>query len=69
MSLLKFRVLTPLLTSRVSCLSPWARQDFRAQLKPDQTLSHIYEKRGRPGKHKIAEALFVNLPKNKTNKL
>ena len=26
--ILKFRVLTPLLTSRLSCLSPWARQNF-----------------------------------------
>ena len=29
-SLLKFRVLTSLLTSRVSCLRPWARQKFLA---------------------------------------
>ena len=37
---LKFRVLTSLLTSRVSCPSPWARQNFPAPLKIEQALSH-----------------------------
>ena len=32
-SLLKFGVLASLLTSRVSCPSPWARQNFPAPLK------------------------------------
>ena len=39
-SLMKFRVMTSHLTSRVSCLSPWARQNFPAPLKLEQTLSH-----------------------------
>ena len=39
-SILKFRVLTSCLTSRVSCFSPWARQNFPAPLKIEQTLSH-----------------------------
>ena len=37
-SLLKFRVLTSCLTSLVNCLSPWARQNFPALLKIEQTL-------------------------------
>ena len=40
MSLKKYRILTSLLTSQVSCLSPWARQHFPALLKIEQTLSH-----------------------------
>ena len=39
MLLLKFRVLASLLTSHVSCLSPWTRQNFPASLKIEQTLS------------------------------
>ena len=35
-SLLKFRVLTSCLTSRVSCLSPWARQNFPAPQKTEK---------------------------------
>ena len=38
--LLKFTVLTPLLMSHVSCPCPWARQNFPAPLKIEQTLSH-----------------------------
>ena len=38
-SLLKIRVLTSLITSRVSCLGPWARQNIPALLKIEQTLS------------------------------
>ena len=38
-SLLKLRVLTTLLTSRVSCSSPWARQNFPARLKIERILS------------------------------
>ena len=37
---LKFRVLTLLLTARVSCLSPWTKQNFPASLKIEETLSH-----------------------------
>ena len=33
MSLLKLRVLASLLTSRVSCFGPWARENFPAPLK------------------------------------
>ena len=29
-----------ILTARVSCLSPWARQNFQTPLKLEQTLSH-----------------------------
>ena len=32
--------LTSHIVSRVSCLSPWARQNFTAPLKLEQTLSH-----------------------------
>ena len=39
-SLLKFTVLKSLLTSRVSCPSRWARQNFPAPPKIEQTLSH-----------------------------
>ena len=38
-TLLKFRDLTTLLTSRVSCPSPWARQNLPVPLKIKQTLS------------------------------
>ena len=44
MSLLKFRVLTSLSTSRVRSPSPWAGQNFPASLKVEQILSHRYEK-------------------------
>ena len=37
-SLLKFRILMSLLTSRVICLSPWARQKFSALPNIEQTL-------------------------------
>ena len=39
-SRLKFRVLTLLLTARVSCLGPWTKQNFPASLKTEKTLSH-----------------------------
>ena len=39
-SLLKFRILTSLLKSCVSCLSPWAKQNFPAPPNIEQTLSH-----------------------------
>ena len=35
--------MTSLLVSHVSCLSPWARQNFPAPLKIEQTMSHRYE--------------------------
>ena len=41
---MKFRVLTSLLTSRVSCSSPWVRQNFPTQLKKEQILSQRLEK-------------------------
>ena len=37
--------LTSLLKSRVSCLSPWARQNFPAPLKIEQTLSRLVGKK------------------------
>ena len=40
-SLLEVSVLTSLLMSRVSCLSPWARQNFPAPLKTEEILSSI----------------------------
>ena len=43
-SLLEFSVLTSLLTPRMSCLSPWARQNFPARLKIEQILSDRQEK-------------------------
>ena len=43
-SLMKFRVLMSLLMSRVSCPSPWARQNFPTPLKIKQILSHRKEK-------------------------
>ena len=39
-SLMKFRALTTLLTSGVSYISPWAKHNFPAPLKIEQTLSH-----------------------------
>ena len=36
--------LTSFLVSRVSCLSPWARQKFSALLKIERTLSHRWQK-------------------------
>ena len=42
LSLIKFRILTSLLTSHVSCLSP--QTNFPALLKIEQTLSHRSEK-------------------------
>ena len=39
-SLIKFRVLTSLLTSHVSCLSQLARQNFPKPLKIEQIRSH-----------------------------
>ena len=41
---MKFKDLTPPLTSRVSCLSLWARQNFPAPVKIEQTMSHKKEK-------------------------
>ena len=38
-SLMKCRVLSSRLTSRLSCLSQWVRQNFPAPLKIEQTLS------------------------------
>ena len=35
--------LTSILVSRVSCLSPWIKQNFPALLKIEQTLSHRWE--------------------------
>ena len=43
-SLLKFSVLTSLLTWHMSCHCPWARQNFPALLKLEQTPSHRQER-------------------------
>ena len=42
-SLMRFKVLRSLLMSGVIYLSPWARQNFLAPLKIEQTLSHRLE--------------------------
>ena len=43
-SLMKFRILASFITSHVSCLCSWARQNFPALLKTEQTLLHRIEK-------------------------